>query len=85
MTTALWAGAALSLSALGAWLVLLLARGGFWRTDLRLPLLNATDPPIEWPALAIVVPARNESEVLPHTLPALLAQDYPGPLSVYPR
>ena len=63
--------------------MLLLARGGFWRTDLRLPLLNATDPPIEWPALAIVVPARNESEVLPHTLPALLAQDYPGPLTVY--
>ena len=83
MTTALWAGAALSLSALGAWLVLLLARGGFWRTDLRLPALDSANPPIEWPALAIVVPARNESEVLPHTLPALLAQDYPGPLSIF--
>ena len=83
MTTALWIGAALSLLALGAWLVLLLARGGFWRTDLRLPALDSANPPLEWPALAIVVPARNESEVLPDTLPALLAQDYPGPLAVY--
>ena len=63
--------------------MLLLARGGFWRTDLRLPALDASNPPSEWPVLAVVVPARNESEVLPHTLPALLAQDYPGPLTVY--
>ena len=83
MTTPVWVGAALSLLAVGAWLVLLLARGGFWRTDVRLPASNLADQPTQWPALAIVVPARNESEVLPHTLPALLAQDYPGPLAVY--
>jgi hopene-associated glycosyltransferase HpnB len=29
-----------------------------------------------------VVPARNEAALLPATLPALLGQDYPGPLSV---
>jgi hopene-associated glycosyltransferase HpnB len=83
MTTALWLGAALALVALGAWLVLLLARGGFWRTDVRLPAIDPAGPPSEWPVLAVVVPARNESEVLPHTLPALLAQDYPGELHVY--
>ncbi len=83
MTTALWFGAALSLSALGAWLVLLLARGGFWRTDVRLPAIDPAGLPSEWPALAVVVPARNESDVLPHTLPALLAQDYPGDLHIY--
>ncbi|MDE2990327.1 MAG: glycosyltransferase [Chloroflexota bacterium] len=83
MTILLWLGAALSLAALGAWLVLLLARGGFWRTDVRLPVSDAAAQPSEWPSLAIVVPARNESEVLPHTLPALLAQDYPGELHVY--
>ena len=71
MTTTLWLGAALSLSALGAWLVLLLARGGFWRTDVRLPAIDPAAPPSEWPALAVVVPARNESDVLPHTLPAV--------------
>lgn len=83
MTILLWLGAALALAALGAWLVLLLARGGFWRTDVQLPALNPAAPPSEWPALAVVVPARNESGVLPHTLPALLAQDYPGELHVY--
>jgi hopene-associated glycosyltransferase HpnB len=30
-----------------------------------------------------VVPARNEAESLPETLPALLAQDYPGEFRVY--
>jgi hopene-associated glycosyltransferase HpnB len=34
--------------------------------------------PARWPALAVLVPARNEAEALPRTLPALLAQDYPG-------
>jgi hopene-associated glycosyltransferase HpnB len=29
------------------------------------------------------VPARNEAEVLPQTLPTLLAQDYPGELAVW--
>ena len=35
-------------------------------------------PPRRWPDVRIVVPARNEADVLPQTLPALLAQDYPG-------
>lgn len=83
MTNALWLGAALAFAALGAWLVLLLARGGFWRTDVRLPVADSAALPSKWPALAVVVPARNESEVLPHTLPALLAQDFPGELHVY--
>jgi hopene-associated glycosyltransferase HpnB len=34
--------------------------------------------PTHWPALVALVPARNEAETLPRTLPALLAQDYPG-------
>lgn len=38
--------------------------------------------PSAWPSVCALVPARNESETLPRTLPALLAQDYPGELSV---
>jgi len=34
--------------------------------------------PRAWPRVCILVPARNESEALPRTLPALLQQDYPG-------
>ena len=36
-----------------------------------------------WPTVAAVVPARNEADSLPVTLPALLAQDYPGEFRVF--
>jgi hopene-associated glycosyltransferase HpnB len=32
--------------------------------------------------ITAVIPARNEAEVLPGSLPSLLSQDYPGPLRV---
>ena len=58
-----------------AWIWLALGPGRFWRTDQRLPPRRLPDV---WPGVAAVVPARDEAEVLPQTLPALLAQDYPG-------
>ncbi|TMV00394.1 glycosyltransferase [Streptomyces sp. DASNCL29] len=36
-----------------------------------------------WPSVAVVVPARDESAVLPASLPSLLAQDYPGPAEIF--
>ncbi|MFD3545363.1 glycosyltransferase [Streptomyces sp. NPDC058655] len=66
-------------ASLAAWLWLTLAQGMFWRTDVRLPPRTA---PARWPSVAIVVPARDEAEVLPRTLPSLLAQDYPGDAEV---
>ncbi|MBT2367356.1 glycosyltransferase [Streptomyces sp. ISL-10] len=60
---------------LAAWCWLLLGQGFFWRTDQRLP--RRADPDV-WPAVAVVVPARDEAEVLPASLPSLLAQRYPG-------
>jgi hopene-associated glycosyltransferase HpnB len=67
-----------------AWIVLLTAHGGFWRTTQRLPPTTPAGPagPANWPAVVAVVPARDEAAVLPQTLPTLLAQDYPGPFSV---
>ncbi|WP_409473922.1 glycosyltransferase [Streptomyces sp. HC307] len=58
-----------------AWLWLLLGQGFFWRTDVRLP--PRTEPAV-WPDVCVVVPARDEAEMLPASLPSLLAQDYPG-------
>jgi hopene-associated glycosyltransferase HpnB len=57
------------------WLYLALAHGRFWRTSIRLPDAPDLD---DWPSVTAVVPARDEAAVLPLTLPALLAQDYPG-------
>jgi hopene-associated glycosyltransferase HpnB len=67
---------------LAAWLGVLLLPGRPW--DLR-PRSEEGPPPPDpprWPAVCALVPARDESELLPRTLPALLAQDYPGPFRV---
>ncbi len=74
------AGAAL-LAAI-AWVYLLAARGGFWRTDQRLPPGDPRWQPERWPSVVAVVPARDEAAILPVTLPSLLAQEYPGDFSV---
>jgi hopene-associated glycosyltransferase HpnB len=77
-----YAVAACALAAL-AWAYLLAARGGYWRTDQRLPAGSAGPAhPVHWPSVAAVIPARNEAAILPETLPGLLAQDYPGAFSV---
>jgi hopene-associated glycosyltransferase HpnB len=67
-------------AAMLAWIYLLAGHGGFWRTDQRLP---PAAPKIgAWPDVVAIVPARDEAEVLPHTLPTLLSQDYAGQFSV---
>ncbi|WP_314173560.1 glycosyltransferase [Streptomyces winkii] len=65
---------------LAAWVWLLLGQARFWRTDIRLP---PGEVPERWPTVAVVVPARNEAEVLPLSLPGLLAQEYPGRAEVF--
>src|SRR5215472_7037411 len=67
-------------AAAAAWIYLVAAHGGYWRTSQWLPPVAAE--PGEWPAVVAVVPARNEAEMLPATLPTLLGQDYPGALAV---
>ncbi|MEU2722989.1 glycosyltransferase [Streptomyces smyrnaeus] len=66
------------LASLAAWAWLLMGQGFFWRTDVRMPPSPADGAPADWPSVAVVVPARDEADVLPKTLPTLLAQDYPG-------
>lgn len=72
MTALAWIAA----GSLASWGWLLLGQGFFWRTDQRLPHHPPWAGP--WPDIAVVVPARDESGVLPASLPSLLAQDYPG-------
>lgn len=62
-----------------AWAFLLVAHGRYWATDVRLP---PTPEPAHWPSVAVIVPARNEAEMLVSTLPGLVAQDYPGQAGV---
>ena len=66
--------------AAAVWAYLVVGHGGYWRTSQWLP--RVAGAPDRWPDVVAVVPARNEAAMLPVTLPALLGQDYPGPLSV---
>jgi hopene-associated glycosyltransferase HpnB len=65
-----------------AWVYLLVAHGGFWRTDCQLPVGDVRAGPEGWPSVVAVIPARDEAAILPETLPSLLGQQYPGELSV---
>jgi len=60
------------------WIYLICARGQFWRARVRDTSVSAR--PEHWPAVAVVVPARNESDVITANLQSLLRQDYAGAL-----
>jgi hopene-associated glycosyltransferase HpnB len=79
MTAAL---VSLGAAAAAAWLAVALHPARPW--DLRPVGEDGPEPPApsRWPAVSVVVPARNEAAVLPATLPGLLAQDYPGPFRI---
>ncbi|MFI6962640.1 glycosyltransferase [Streptomyces sp. NPDC050255] len=70
----------IAVGSLVAWVWLLLGQGFFWRTDQRLPSRAA---PAQWPSVAVVVPARDEADMLPVSLPSLMAQDYPGHAEIF--
>jgi hopene-associated glycosyltransferase HpnB len=65
---------------LSAWLYLIVGHGRFWMCRERL----SPDIPVlgRWPAVAAVVPARNEEETVAAALASLRDQDYPGRLSI---
>jgi hopene-associated glycosyltransferase HpnB len=63
-----------------AWAYLILGHGGYWLASQWLP--SVPGEPAGWPRVAAVIPARNEADTLPVTLPTVLGQDYPGELSV---
>ncbi|CAG4920221.1 glycosyltransferase [Paraburkholderia gardini] len=73
---------ALSCLSLLIWGVLLLARGGFWRTRPAVPLAAKPRGSEGWPAVVAVVPARNEADVIARAVASLLGQDYAGAFHV---
>ncbi len=67
MNIAIFAGG----TSLAIWIYLLLARGGFWRST---SLASKPDPTIPR-RIAAVMPARNEADVIEHSVTSLLLQD----------
>jgi len=62
------------------WAYLVGARGGYWCASTR--DAAAVRAPARWPAVAVVVPARNESDCIARSVRSLLRQDYRGPLGI---
>ncbi|MCY6490675.1 glycosyltransferase [Leptolyngbya sp. GGD] len=60
------------------WVYLLAFRGQFWRMDQRLPTGE-----IQSASVCVVIPARNEADMLPLTLRSLLTQDFSGSLTIF--
>jgi hypothetical protein len=68
-----------NLLSLTIWVFLLLFWGNFWRADQRLDNVEIPDDALkQWPSVWVVIPARNEAEVLPVSLRSHLTQTYPG-------
>src|SRR5262249_24108847 len=55
--------------------------GAFWRASVRddTSVAGISAP---WPAVAAVIPARNESECIARSVRSLLQQDYRGPINI---
>jgi len=68
---------------LAVWIYLLSARGGFWRAaqrDVPQAAMRAVEEP--WPHVVAVIPARNETPVLAHSIASLCRQNYAGTFAV---
>lgn len=63
------------------WIYLVAFRGRFWRAVPQNPL--QARPSASTPRVAVIVPARNEADVIARPVFSLLQQDYPGPLHIF--
>ncbi|MGF1457191.1 MAG: glycosyltransferase [Alphaproteobacteria bacterium] len=65
-----------------AWLVLLFARGGFWRPGPWLEDGETAEALDAWPEVAAILPARDEAAVIGQAMAGHATSAYPGRLSL---
>ncbi|MGI8962048.1 MAG: glycosyltransferase [Bryobacteraceae bacterium] len=63
------------------WIYLLAFRGGFWRISKRLAPVEPRQ--MQGEHVAVVIPARNEADVIGPALTSLFEQDFPTPLHIF--
>lgn len=66
---------------LAIWLYLLLGRGRFWSVRRSPPRAQANT--IAAAAIAVIIPARNEGDIIGRTITSLVQQDYDGSLHIF--
>jgi len=71
----------LAVFCMAVWVYLLVGRGWFWLGPVR-DAGQLAGQPDRWPAVVVVIPARNESEVIVSSVRSLLQQEYPGQLAI---
>ncbi len=69
----------LALLSLMIWIYLICFRGQFWKTDQQLEETTLND----FPSVCVVIPARDEADLLPMTVRSLLTQSYTGSLNLF--
>jgi hopene-associated glycosyltransferase HpnB len=78
--------AAISLIPLAIWAYLLFGRGWFWlcgeRDDTAAAANKVRNEADVWPSVVAIIPARDEADMIAHSVGSLLRQDYSGPFSV---
>jgi hopene-associated glycosyltransferase HpnB len=70
-----------SVVALGAWTGLVLARGRYWDARIEEPVADSTSDS-SLPSVAVVIPARNEADVIGEALASLAVEPYRGPVTI---
>jgi hopene-associated glycosyltransferase HpnB len=77
---------AISLIPLAIWAYLLFGRGWFWlcreRDDSAAAANKVRNKADVWPSVVAIIPARDEADMIAHSVGSLLRQDYPGTFSV---
>jgi hopene-associated glycosyltransferase HpnB len=66
---------------LAIWTYLVFERGGFWR--LRDRGSPSPEQPMPGRSVAVIIPARNEADVVGHAVRSLLEQNYAGRLHIF--
>jgi hopene-associated glycosyltransferase HpnB len=72
----------IGLLAVAAWAYLLFGHGGFWRARECDAGPAKEGPSGGWPSVTVVIPAREEADVVAQSIGSLLRQDYEGELRV---
>ncbi|MDB9437344.1 glycosyltransferase [Dolichospermum lemmermannii CS-548] len=74
----------LTLLSLVIWIFLILFWGQFWRVNHQLEANQDKDIDNNTlPTVCVIIPARNEADVIPVSLRSLLQQDYPGNFTIF--
>ncbi len=71
---------AIAYLACGVWLFLLLFWGRFWLANQRINIKTSIIQ--DYPLVGVIIPARNEAELISQSLTSILKQDYLGDFSV---